>query len=82
MPPTAPSDEAPVVDPPQIRGVVLRLYQVATVEDVDYYLRGLAKWLAAAIERAPEFSPDYLDRYNTDVDRLLEERLRLVGLGG
>jgi len=83
MPPTAPSDPATAaVDPPVIRGVVLRLYQVRTIDDVDYYLRGLRKWLDAAIERAPEFVADYLHRYDADVQRLLDERCRLMGLGG
>ena len=83
MPPTAPSDPATAaVDPPAIRGVVLRLYQVRTIDDVDYYLRGLRAWLDAAIERAPEFSDDYLHRYDADVQRLLDERCRLMGLGG
>ncbi len=80
MPPGAPS--VPAVDPLEIRGVVLRLYQVRTIDDVDYYLRGLRTWLAASIERAPEFGLDYVRRYNLDRDRLLDERCRLMGLGG
>jgi len=83
MPPTAPSDPATAaVDPPAIRGVVLRLYQVRTIDDVDYYLRGLRAWLSESIIKAPEFGMDYVRRYNLDVDRLLDERCRLMGLGG
>jgi hypothetical protein len=69
MPPTT------RVRPPLIPGAVLRSYEVDSIEDVDRYLSGLRKWLAAAIERAPEFGLDYVFRYNTDRDRLLDVRL-------
>ena len=83
MPPTAPSDPATAaVDPPVIRGVVLRLYQVRTIDDVDYYLRGLRTWVIAQTAKAPEFAMDYMERYALDVDTLLDERCRLMGLGG
>lgn len=83
MPPTAPSDPATAaVDPPVIRGEVLRLYQVRTIDDVDYYLRGLKTWLIASIDRSPKHAMDYIERYNVDLDRLLDERLRLMELGG
>ena len=67
---------------PQIRGVVLRAYEVATIADVDFYLRGLRRWLSAAIDKAPEFSLDYLDRYAADVDTLLDARIALMEFGG
>jgi len=83
MPPTAPSDPATAaVDPPVIRGEVLRLYQVRTIDDVDYYLRGIRTWVDTATKKAPEFSDDYRHRYRADVERLLDERCRLMGLGG
>ena len=63
---------------PRIRGLVLPVYPVASIEDVDSHLSDLRRWLTAALDKAPEFSLDYVQRYNTDRDRLLDARLSLM----
>ena len=69
--------------PAVIRGQVLRHgYEVTTIADVDFYLRGLRRWLCAAIDKAPEFEMDYFERYAADVDVLLDARIALMELGG
>lgn len=65
---------------PRIRGLVLPIYPVASIEDVDSHLSDLRRWLVAALDSAPEFSLDYVKRFNTDVNRLLDARLALMGL--
>lgn len=77
MPPTTD------VRPPRIPGAVLRSgYHVATIDDVDHYLRGLQRWLFAELEARPETGMRSIERYLVDRDRLLDARGRLMGLSG
>jgi hypothetical protein len=66
---------------PQIRGVVLRAYEVATIADVDFYLRGLKSWLIRSIEERPAETLEHIRRYNADLDLMLDARLTFMGIG-
>ena len=66
--------------PAVIRGQVLRHgYEVATIADVDFYLRGLKSWLIRSIEERPAETPEHIRRYNIDLDLLLDARNELGG---
>lgn len=74
MPPPA------AVAPVGIRGEVLRVYLVETVEDVDYYLRCLQHWLTEELQARPGGGMRAVRRYLADRDKLLDARGRLMGL--
>jgi hypothetical protein len=70
------------VRPASIPGEVLRHgYEVRTLDDVDRYLVGLKTWLIRSIDERPAGALEHIRRYVTDVDRLLDARGRLMGLG-
>lgn len=67
---------------PTIPGEVLHTgYLVRTLDDVDRYLDGLKTWLIRSIAERPAWTREYIRRYQCDVDRLLDARGELMGLG-
>lgn len=69
-----------VLRPPQIPGLVPRsgTYRVSTLAEIDANLAGLQTWLRAMLDRAPEWGMDYIQRYQHDVDALLDARAGLM----
>jgi hypothetical protein len=60
--------------PGEIRGRVLRVYRVDTVDEIDDNLRKLNQWLREMIIRAPEFGESYLEMHRQDCNALLDAR--------